>query len=106
MNTFTLLDLRKFAPLLLAVLFTTMAARPALAAYTAVDDNVTVMEDGTVVINVLDNDNCNGQSCYSTNTTLSILVHPQHGTAQVSPSDKKIIYTPSANYYGTDLIKY
>ncbi len=76
-----------------------MTALP-LAAQTgvsAVNDAATVSEDASVTINVLTNDTGSG-------LTLQSVTDPPHGTAVISGG--VVVYTPDANYHGTDTFGY
>jgi large repetitive protein len=67
---------------------------------TAVDDNVTVLEDNTIDIDVLANDldpDFGG-------LTIVSLGLPVHGTATIVSG--KVRYTPNADYFGTDAFSY
>ena len=67
----------------------------------AVNDSATVDEDSSVKINVLANDSDQDWDPIS----IANIAAPGHGTAVLS-ADKKIIYTPSTNWNGTDTFKY
>ena len=67
---------------------------------TATNDNISLNEDGTILIAVLSNDNdIDGDtlSIASVNT-------PNHGSASIE--GKQIRYTPNANYNGSDVFTY
>ncbi|WP_416443777.1 Ig-like domain-containing protein [Leeuwenhoekiella sp. A16] len=80
----------------------------------ATDDAYTVGEDSgatTLTPAVTNNDDFGGDGAGS--TAITITVEPEHGTASVDdngtptdPTDDTIIYTPEANYNGTDSITY
>ena len=63
-------------------------------------DNAEVQEDGSVKINVLQNDNIIDK----TNLSIEIKTEPTMGT--VSIKDNKIIYKPKANVSGVDKFEY
>lgn len=78
------------------LLLTAPSLRPVAAADTAV-----VSEDGSVSIDVLAND-----ISYSAGTLVITAVgNPEHGTA-VLGSNGRIVYTPDADFYGTDTFTY
>jgi hypothetical protein len=67
----------------------------------AVDDAVTVRENGSLKINVLANDyDPDGDAL-----TVSIAQAPGNGTASVT-ADQQILYTPAANFTGADTLTY
>ena len=67
----------------------------------ATDDTDTVAEDGTVVIDVLDNDNdVDGDAL-----TTGILTPPSNGTAVVL-GDNTVRYTPNNDFFGNDTFSY
>lgn len=69
----------------------------------AVDDRDTLNEDQSKCISVLNNDiNVDGNLDKLNLTALAAT--PKHGTAIIQGT--QICYTPSANYYGNDTIKY
>ncbi|RLF42398.1 MAG: hypothetical protein DRN12_00290, partial [Thermoplasmata archaeon] len=70
----------------------------------AADDFVTTNEDTPIWIHVLDND-------YDTDGTLdpssvTVISSPNHGTTNVNTTTGEILYTPDANYYGSDSFEY
>ncbi len=69
----------------------------------AVDDNVTLNEDVVTTLEPLANDSDPQNNIDA--ASLTIITPPEHGTATVQ-TDGTIIYTPTANYFGTDLIIY
>jgi hypothetical protein len=62
------------------------------------DDTATVDEDGSVTIAVEENDT------HALPAAVSVDAKPAHGTATVSGT--KIVYTPAANYNGSDTFTY
>ena len=80
----------------------------------AVDDTASTSEDTAVTIDVLSNDNDIDQdsdlnaepdmTALSISISQTALVDPSHGSIAVV--DGKIVYTPSANYYGSDTFEY
>jgi len=68
------------------------------------DDSVSTLEDTSVWIHVLDND-------YDTDGTLdpssvTVISSPNHGTTNVNTTTGEILYTPDANYHGSDSFVY
>ena len=80
-----------------------ITVQPVNDAPTAINDIASVNEDNTVVINVLANDS-DAEGNPMTVTIMSGKA-PVHGTAVVNP-DGTISYTPSANFNGTDSLRY
>lgn len=82
----------------------TITIHPVNDAPVAVDDEVTLFEDTSVLIRVLNNDydvdNSNDE------LTLTIVTPPLHGTAQLVLEPIGIQYTPDENYFGTDQFVY
>jgi hypothetical protein len=77
---------------------------------TANDDTASVAEDGSVAIDVVGNDS-RGPANESGQTLAvdSITAGPAHGTASViasGPDAGKVLYTPAADYNGTDSFTY
>ncbi|HTN74332.1 MAG TPA: Ig-like domain-containing protein, partial [Pirellulaceae bacterium] len=86
-------------------LVVTVAAGPANIPPTANTDNVSVQEDGTVVINVLTNDvDPDGGTLVV--TSVVITQQPTHGTATLNPATGVITYKPTTNYNGPDTFRY
>ncbi|MFK7839333.1 MAG: tandem-95 repeat protein [Bdellovibrionales bacterium] len=67
----------------------------------AVDDSAALSEDGTVVIDLLGNDNDKDGD----NLTITSLSSVAHGTL-VNNGDGTVSYTPDANYNGSDSFSY
>ena len=74
-------------------------------------DNVMMLEDATVDIDVLINDDFGGDGPIV--GPIGITVDPTHGTATVNergtpndPTDDQIVYTPNADYNGLDTLIY
>ena len=67
----------------------------------ATDDIATVNEDGTTAIAVLDNDSAPDR----TRLQVRSMSEPTNGTA-VLQADGKIVYTPTANFHGSDSFTY
>jgi VCBS repeat-containing protein len=68
----------------------------------AVNDSAEVTEDGSVTISVLANDSdIEGDAFF-----ISSIGTPEHGTAVLSTDSTSIVYTPSANYFGSDSFSY
>ena len=68
------------------------------------DDSYTTDEDTTLTVNapgILSNDN----DVDDTTLTAELLDNPNHGTLTLNP-DGSFVYTPYANYYGTDSFTY
>ncbi|ODU66499.1 MAG: hypothetical protein ABT16_01590 [Rhodanobacter sp. SCN 65-17] len=63
----------------------------------AVDDSASVNSNGHVTINVTANDS-------GPITSVAITQQPTHGTATINGLD--VVYTPAANYFGSDTLKY
>ncbi len=63
-------------------------------------DNAEVKEDGSVMINILTNDNIVDKN----NLSIEIVVEPSKGTVQVKGD--KILYTPMPNVVGVDKFEY
>ncbi|GAO30213.1 hypothetical protein JCM15548_12470 [Geofilum rubicundum JCM 15548] len=82
----------------------TITIDPVNDAPVAVDDEVTLPEDTSVLIRALNNDfdvdNANGE------LTLTIVTQPLNGAAQLVSEPIGIQYTPNENYFGTDQIIY
>jgi VCBS repeat-containing protein len=68
---------------------------------TAVDDSVSIPEDGSGVIDVLANDGVVIESV----TTFNITSAPAHGSVIINP-DNTITYTPDPDYNGPDQFSY
>ncbi|MBX7166789.1 MAG: tandem-95 repeat protein [Pirellulales bacterium] len=67
-------------------------------------DNAFLLEDTTIVINVVANDtDTNGNLLPQ---SVVITVQPQFGTAVVDPATGRVSYTPSPNYSGADSFQY
>ena len=64
----------------------------------AQDDNVTIELNQSVLIDVLQNDTIDN------NSTLSLVDMPKNGTVTID--DEKILYTPNADFRGTDKFTY
>ncbi|MFN8283154.1 MAG: Ig-like domain-containing protein [Chitinophagales bacterium] len=74
-------------------------------------DDTTVPEDGSVTVSVLTNDTFGGDG--PSTGTITVTQQPSNGTATVDdggtpndPTDDQIIYTPNADYNGSDQIIY
>lgn len=98
------MDVRKRARVILAAGVTgiglvlgtaTVAAQTPI---TAVSDTASVAEDTSITINVLAND------LPSSGLTLSGVTNPPNGTATISAN--QVVYTPDANFHGTDTFAY
>ncbi|TFH00591.1 MAG: tandem-95 repeat protein, partial [Calditrichales bacterium] len=70
----------------------------------AQDDQATVDEDRSVVINVLVNDRDPDGSLDA--STVTVVTQPLSGSASVNPSTGAVTYTPAANYNGSDSFTY
>ena len=66
------------------------------------DDNYTITEDSTLVMNVLLNDVDADNNIDS--SKISILTFPSNGSVEIA--NKRIIYVPASNYNGTDQFEY
>lgn len=66
---------------------------------TLVDDGSVTNEDVATTIPVLANDLPAG-------VTISYITQPNHGTTAISATGDSVTYTPSANYFGTDVFTY
>jgi hypothetical protein len=78
---------------------------PANVPPVANNDNASVPEDDSIVINVLSNDaDPDGGTLLP--STVTITQPPQHGIATVNPANGTITYTPSTNYDGPDSFRY
>jgi hypothetical protein len=85
---------------------------------TANNDNATTNQDSPVTINQMSNDNFGGDGAHATTPFVlpdgsNGLLLPSHGSVSLNdngtpldPSDDRILYTPSASYYGTDTFEY
>ena len=78
---------------------------------TASSDNVTLNEDATANILVIDNDNFGADGPSS--SAIQISTQPTHGVAEVNdagtpldPTDDSIDYAPNPNFNGSDLLTY
>ncbi len=71
---------------------------------TANNDNATTPPNVPITINILDNDTKGGANLVP--NTLIIIQQPQHGTLSIDPATGRVIYTPNANYQGTDSFTY
>lgn len=70
----------------------------------AANDAATVNEDDSVNINVLANDSdIDGELDM---TSVMIMTAPQHGTAEVDALTGSVLYTPNANFHGSDNFTY
>jgi len=78
--------------------FALAAPASAQTTITAASDTATVLEDGSVTINVLANDTP------ATGLTLSSVTQPAKGTATITGG--QVVYTPKANFHGTDTFAY
>jgi Bacterial Ig domain len=81
----------------------------------AVDDSLSVQEDGSGVVLMLQNDTDPNIGSGDILRLESIVTTPLHGTAslihtgtpsQIGVTDEAIFYTPEANYCGTDALSY
>ena len=73
----------------------------------AADDAATTLEDASVVVNVLDNDNDALDPASSLDpTSVTVLSLPANGSTSVSPLTGAITYTPDPDFYGTDVFTY
>jgi len=73
---------------------------------TATDDALTVTEDSTNnTLNVLANDSTQGDD-EETLTIVSTTTPNHGGTVTIASNKLSLIYTPAANYYGTELFQY
>jgi len=68
------------------------------------DDGASVAEDGSVVIDVVDNDSDPDGDLDA--TSVSVLTQPAHGTVTVDPVTGEITYEPDPNFNGTDTFDY
>lgn len=71
---------------------------------TATNDTATIDEDGTVTIQVLQNDNDGNDNLDP--TTLAIVQQPVSGTVAISGTTGSLSYTPNPNVAGTDSFTY
>ena len=76
-----------------------ITVNPVNDAPTASDDNATINEDNNVTIDVLAND-----TDIDSNLTIKSLNTPANGAAVID--NGKVIYTPNANFNGTDSFSY
>ena len=72
---------------------------------TAGDDFATLLEDGSVTLNVLANDGDVEDGSIGLKI-LDIRTTGAHGTVAVSADKSSLTYRPNANWYGTDVIAY
>ena len=77
---------------------------PVNDAPSAVNDNVTVNEDASVSIDILDNDN--DPEGKLNRAAVNITALPTNGTISVSSSTGAVFYIPNADYAGTDSFQY
>lgn len=71
----------------------------------AVDDTLTMLEDTTRTLAVLDNDyDYDGNDSINI-ASVTLLTQPQHGTASVNASGI-LTYTPNLDYFGSDALSY
>ncbi|SOD13754.1 DUF7507 domain-containing protein, partial [Pedobacter xixiisoli] len=68
------------------------------------NDNTVTPPNTSINIAVLDNDTKGGSNLVP--STLVIVQQPQHGTLSIDPATGRVIYTPNANYQGTDSFTY
>lgn len=68
----------------------------------AISDGYTIGEDQVATFNVLANDPVPP----AMQAEVVILVEPQHGSVEPSPSGTAFIYTPDPDFFGTDAFKY
>ena len=69
------------------------------------DDTANLLEDGTLMINVLGNDSDAESGFVATNVTLTIAQAPANGSVEIE-SNGMITYTPDAFYNGADSFRY
>ena len=68
----------------------------------AMDDSGELSEDGSLALNVLENDSdVEGDAFF-----ISVVSDPPHGSAVISTGLDQITYTPNANYFGSDSFSY
>ncbi|MCW3785920.1 Ig-like domain-containing protein [Plebeiibacterium sediminum] len=70
----------------------------------AINDNVEVNEDESIVISVLDNDTDPQDNIDI--SSLIIINNPVNGVLSLNSSTAEITYTPNENYFGTDNFRY
>jgi gliding motility-associated-like protein len=66
------------------------------------DDNYSVSEDSTLIMNVLLNDVDPDNNIDS--SRISIVDYPQNGSVEIR--NNRVVYVPSSNYYGSDVFSY
>jgi gliding motility-associated-like protein len=66
----------------------------------AVDDYITVKNNETSTIYMLNNDTTNGV------VSIQVITNPANGTYVIDATNHTIIYTPATNYHGNDKIQY
>jgi hypothetical protein len=71
---------------------------------TAVADSATTAEDGSVLVDVKDNDSTGPANESGQSLTITIETAPEHGTAAVESG--QVRYTPNADYNGPDSFTY
>ncbi len=73
----------------------------------AVNDTATTQEDNPVTIDVTANDTLTNSDETIDKTSVAIKIQPAHGSAAVQTDGSgKVVYTPDANYYGSDSFTY
>lgn len=76
---------------------------PAPAAPDAINDNLSAVEDTTIIYSVLSNDTDeDGRGDFR----IVSVTDPEHGTATISADGLTVIYTPDLNYSGADSFTY
>lgn len=72
----------------------------------AMDDQEQVTKNGTVVIQVLNNDIDLDNNIDITTTDNTGLLQPSNGTVTISKPTGELVYTPDTDYLGTDVFEY
>jgi Bacterial Ig domain len=77
----------------------------------ASDDSATVLEDGSVVIDLLANDTDDNSGTGSSVLSIASVTNPASGTVTISGDaginkDQKVTYTPNNNFDGSDTFSY
>ncbi|TGG96129.1 MAG: tandem-95 repeat protein, partial [Aphanocapsa feldmannii 277cV] len=72
----------------------------------AVDDNITTKEDESVTINITDQVLNNDTDVEEDDLTVTNVTSGNNGTTELKAGDGTIIYTPAADYHGTDSFTY
>ena len=69
-------------------------------------DTATTLEDESVTVNVLDNDDDPDAGDPNDTLTVSLRTRPANGVAAIDAATNDITYTPNADYHGADSFSY